>query len=259
MAPPSKIILRTLRELSYKHSKGILLLVSASTGSLLNFGVAIERAKNDNLRVRIIQVNDTKDEDSMKRYSEKGLTGIVFLSKIAGAMSEQGKSLLDIYNLCNEIVENIVSVGINSVPQDKSNDCTLCKRHMCNEFIEKRGNVYVSETTCLFAVENIINVIPDDTFAQEKGKLNLKTDDCVAILINHNGCMKKVNLFNFIKELLQFLTASLIHIKRIYLGSFTCSNDVTVTVMKIENPEILLYLDAPCSASGKSKHFLNCL
>lgn len=250
IAPPSKIILRTLKELSYNHMKGILILVPGNTENLFNFGLAVERAKNDNLRVRIIQVTDSQDENSKKQYGRKGSTGVLLLSKIAGAMSEEGKSLSDIYTYCNEIAGNIVTVELNGSLEENS-ICSLCKKIMCKETDIQHSGIIINESSCLYAVEDVINIIPDDTFEQETGKINLKPDDAVVVLINNKGSLKKNSEFMFIKELIQFLSASLIHIKRIYLGNFIFSNDVTITFLKVEHQEILEYLEAPCNAFGK--------
>lgn len=251
VAPPSKIILRTLRELSYNHMKGILLLIPGSTGNLFNFGLAVERAKNDNLRVKMIQVKDTQVENPVKRIGKKGSTGVLLLSKIAGAMSEEGKTLSDIYIQCNEIAQNIYTIGLSCSSFEKSNLCTVCKRNMCKEPGVKKVS-YINQSACIFAVEGAVNILLDDTFNVESGKLNLRQNDCIIILINTNGALQKANSFRLIKELIDFFTANVITIKRIYFCNFACSSDVTISFLKIEQPEILRYLGASCSAPGKS-------
>lgn len=257
MAPPSKLIIRTLRELSYNHTKGILILVSGCAGNSFNFGLAMERAKNDNIKLQLIQVKDCQNLNS--HLAETGSTGVALLSKIAGAMSEEGKNLSEIYNCCECLSKNMVTVGVRSKHENNSDSYKTCKRILCKDADQRVVDTYISESVCLNQVEDIINLVPDDTFQQEEGKLNLKHDESVVLLINNNGSLKKVNEFNLVKQLIQFLSVSLINIKRIYLGNFLSSSDVAITIMKVDRQEILDYLDAPCNAPGKKISMIICV
>lgn len=251
MTPPSKIILRTLRELSHNHHKGILIVVPATTGNLFNFGLATDRAINDNLRVRLIYVNDTRFPNLGIHFGNKCMTGIVLIIKIAGAMSELGRSVSDIYAYCQKQSNNVVTVVINGAYEESDNICMLCKTNMCKHVDRKGGSGNITATDCLQAIENMINFIPDNTFHQEVGKMNLKSNESVVVLINNNGALKKVDEYNFIKELIQFLTVSLIQLKRIFISCYLISFEVSITFLKVDDDQLLEYLDAPCNALGK--------
>lgn len=243
VSPPSKIILRVLRELSYNHVKGILILVPGSTSNIFNFGLATERAKNDDLRVKLIQLYDSLSVSCNKQYKGKGLTGIVLLTKIAGAMSECGCTLSEIFEYCNEISKNIFTV------EAKENKAVkITKTSLCQENEIQYQNNYTDGFINI--VEEAVNILPDENSQQEEGKINLKPDDSIVIMVN-NDSSNKLDLFTFIKELIGFLTSSLIFVKRVYLGNFISSSTCTVTFMKVINPVTIKYLDAECDAPGK--------
>ena len=69
MSPTPNVILRTIRELSVNHVKGVLIIVPASSTDVLNFGLAVERAVNDDLRVMFLGVaDDCKSKNKNPRF-----------------------------------------------------------------------------------------------------------------------------------------------------------------------------------------------
>lgn len=90
-------------------SRGILVIIKNYTGDRLNFGLACEIARNQhNINVKMLIVNDDcaiDDDHVRKSVGKRGLCGVVLIHKIAGAMAADGKSLDEIYDFCNELLE----------------------------------------------------------------------------------------------------------------------------------------------------------
>jgi triose/dihydroxyacetone kinase / FAD-AMP lyase (cyclizing) len=88
---------------------GCLLVVKNYTGDRLNFGLAAERAKGLGLKVEMVIVAD--DVALPDARHPRGVAGTVFVHRIAGHMSEAGRSLDEIAAAAREATSAIFSIG----------------------------------------------------------------------------------------------------------------------------------------------------
>lgn len=88
---------------------GCLLVVKNYTGDRLNFGLAAERAKGLGLKVEMVIVAD--DVALPEARQPRGVAGTVFVHRIAGHMSEAGRTLEDIASAAREATGAIFSIG----------------------------------------------------------------------------------------------------------------------------------------------------
>jgi len=93
--------------------KGILVTVMNYTGDVLNFGMAVEKAKAAGLRVEMLVVGDDVGVGREKagKVGRRGIAGTVLVHKISGALAAKGASLEDVYKVAKLTADNIVSVG----------------------------------------------------------------------------------------------------------------------------------------------------
>lgn len=92
--------------------KGTLLIVKNYSGDCMNFNEAAELAKDDDIEVDAVYVNDDiAVKDSLYTVGRRGVAGTVFVHKIAGAAAEQGKSLAEVKEVANKTIENVRSIG----------------------------------------------------------------------------------------------------------------------------------------------------
>ncbi|VEN60429.1 unnamed protein product [Callosobruchus maculatus] len=258
MAPPSSLILRTIRELSYNHLKGSLILLPADSGTLLNFGVAIERALNDNLKVKIISISDDFENDSKGKIRKRGLSGIVLMSKIAGAMSERSKTLTEIYDYCSKVLDNMKSIGF-TVPTSKETipvPCTCMEKiqEIYEPEAKKRKAEYdFKQEICAKTYDALLHKkeVPEEP--DVPGKINLVTQDRVVILLNINKALTKVEQYMCAKAFIDYLDNIYVSVYRLYIGQFICELDkinLTVTIFKPFDYAVVEYLDDACKAPG---------
>lgn len=66
------------------------MIVKNYTGDKLNFGLAAEKAKADGRRVNMVVVEDDVSIEGNELVGRRGLAGVVFVHKIAGAAAEKG-------------------------------------------------------------------------------------------------------------------------------------------------------------------------
>lgn len=247
MAPPSKVILRTIRELSVNHVNGTLVIVPVNTGDLLNFGLAVERALSDNIQVKLLAVSDNFDK-RLPKICRTGLSGIVLVTKIAGSLSERGKSLTDTYNFCEQVVKNMSSFEIITSDFEKSETHSDIRR-LSNESTRKKITDIQSDI-CKNLVDEIY--MESDSEQNDEG-FCIKSKDKIVVLLNNIGGLGKTEEYIFLKELLGILQALEINVMRFYTGNFMkCTQKVklTVTILKVFNHEVLVSLEDICCAPG---------
>ena len=73
-------------------SKGVLVIVMNYTGDVLNFGMAVEKAKASGLDVDMVVVGDDAGVGRSQggKVGRRGIAGTVLVQKIAGALAATG-------------------------------------------------------------------------------------------------------------------------------------------------------------------------
>ena len=72
--------------------KGVLIVVMNYTGDVLNFGMAVEKAKASGIEVEMIVVGDDAGvgREQGGKVGRRGIAGTVLVQKIAGALAAKG-------------------------------------------------------------------------------------------------------------------------------------------------------------------------
>ena len=77
--------------------KGVLCIVKNYTGDIMNFEMAIDMAKDEDINADYVVVNDdVAVKDSLYTTGRRGVAGTVLVHKIAGALAETGASLEEV-------------------------------------------------------------------------------------------------------------------------------------------------------------------
>ncbi|XP_057664807.1 triokinase/FMN cyclase-like isoform X1 [Diorhabda carinulata] len=254
-APASSIILRTLRELSNNHIMGSLVIVPASSGCTLNFGLAIERALNDDIVVKMLTVSDDFFNNQQSKMSQRTLSAVVLIYKIAGAMAAAKKSLCEIYDYCNKICQYVQSMEIELPhPNITPNATCICIDDPFGSDQPTTVRSDHSHETIKVPLANLISIIVNESnyrIDYRKGiddtKLELQRGDKLVILLNNNAVISKTEENICVKDILDYLIALNINVVRFYVGNFIKCHEnalLTITLMKIEDKNVLTYLDA---------------
>lgn len=95
------------------NGQGVLLIVKNYTGDVMNFDMAKELAEMEGISVETVLVDDDiAVEDSTYTAGKRGVAGTIFVHKILGAYARQGKTLKELKELGNELVERIKTIGV---------------------------------------------------------------------------------------------------------------------------------------------------
>ncbi|MEZ8988286.1 DAK2 domain-containing protein [Vibrio breoganii] len=89
---------------------GCLVIIKNYTGDRLNFGLAVEKAKEMGRNVDLIVVGD--DISIPGNPQPRGIAGTLFVQKVAGYVAENGGSLEEVKQAAIEAHENTASIGV---------------------------------------------------------------------------------------------------------------------------------------------------
>ncbi|TPX08175.1 uncharacterized protein E0L32_001750 [Thyridium curvatum] len=92
---------------------GVLVTVMNYTGDVLNFGMAVEKARAAGVPVEMVVVGDDVGVGREKagKVGRRGIAGTVLVHKIAGALAARGRSLDEVARVARLAAQNLVSVG----------------------------------------------------------------------------------------------------------------------------------------------------
>ncbi|MDD1781441.1 dihydroxyacetone kinase subunit DhaK [Enterovibrio sp. ZSDZ35] len=107
-SPSVEAVLQAIVAVTGEH--GCLLIVKNYTGDRLNFGLAAEKARAMGYKVEMLIVGD--DISLPDEANPRGIAGTLFVHKLAGHLSEQGKSLEEIAAITRSASERIYSIGL---------------------------------------------------------------------------------------------------------------------------------------------------
>lgn len=221
-------------------NRQILMIINNYTGDRLNFGLAVEMAQNihnyKNIKLLIVD-DDCSIENPRKSTGRRGLAGIHFVNKIAGAMSDKDFTLTEIYDFCSAILDQrlIRTVGF-SFHHDKKNQ--LSDIEIGYGIHGEPGSI---------KIEREKNFKPIIRVIMEKLRLNELKADAV-ILFNNLGGASEFVFYEFVKEFIDLVSGLSFRIIQVYAGTFLtslCKEALSVTVMEIRNPKVLEYLAHP--------------
>ena len=99
------------------NGNGVLCIIGNYGGDVMNFEMACEMVEMEGIKTKKVIVADdiasAKEEEKSKR---RGIAGMIFVFKIAGAVAETGASLDETFKIATEANENIRTLGVALSP-----------------------------------------------------------------------------------------------------------------------------------------------
>jgi dihydroxyacetone kinase-like protein len=96
---------------------GVLHVVKNYTGDVMNFDMAADMGKSEDIEVETVLTNDdVAVEDSLYTAGRRGVGVTVLVEKICGAAADDGKSLADVAELGRRVNANGRSMGMALTP-----------------------------------------------------------------------------------------------------------------------------------------------
>ena len=252
-------------------AQGVLAIVTNYTGDVLNFGMAIEKARAMGKNVEMVVVGDDVGVGRAKsgKVGRRGLSGTAIVVKIASALAAKGESLETCAKIARLAVSNLVSVGASlsrvHVP-GKSYEEAMEEEERLGPGLVELGMGIHNEPGCEKVKTDLPGLIKTmldqmlDQNDEDRGYVEVVKNDPIVLMINNFGGMSNLELGAITSETVDQLEKSFdIQPSRIFFGNYFGSLDgpgFIMTILKIvdiqlgQGKSLLDLLDAECEAIG---------
>jgi len=243
--------------------KGVLVIVMNYTGDVLNFGMAVEKARAAGIEVDMVVVGDDAGVGRAKggKVGRRGIAGTVLVQKIAGALAAKGASLKDVTRMAQLVADNTVSIGSSlahvHVPGRREPE----EDELAEGLVEIGMGIHNEagserKSTDLPGLVKTMLSHCLDVADQDRSFSKITDKDDVVLLVNNLGGVSPLELSGITNEVVEQLADSFkIKPVRIMAGTFMTSLNglgFSVSLLRVADASMLELLDAPAEASGWS-------
>ena len=225
---------------------GVLYLYGRYQGDMMNFDSAAEMAADDGIKVETVLVSDDVASAPPAEWQRRrGVAGLFYAYKIAGAKAAEGASLAAVKSTTEKALAGVRSMGVALgpciVPAVGKPTFTLGEDEMeigmgiHGEAGVKRGPMKKADEIAEILLETIIKDLP------------YKKGDEVSLLVNSLGGTPLEELYILYRKAAQLLGQKGILIHHPYVGRYACSMEMqgaSLTLMRLDE-ELKRLLDAP--------------
>ncbi|MCI6285163.1 dihydroxyacetone kinase subunit DhaK [Selenomonas sp.] len=96
---------------------GVLCIVKNYTGDVMNFEMAVDMAKDEDIKADYVVVNDdVAVENSSFTTGRRGVAGTILVHKLTGARAEEGATLEEVKATAEKVIANVRSMGMAIQP-----------------------------------------------------------------------------------------------------------------------------------------------
>lgn len=228
---------------------GVLLLQGNYSGDNMNFEMASEMVDLEGIETKIVRVaDDVASASADERLKRRGVAGLIYAYKIAGAKAESGANLNEVAEAAQKAVEATRSMGVAltpcTVPAAGKPTFTLADNEMeigmgiHGERGVRRGPLKPADAIA----EEILSLLLTD--------LPLSTADHVSVLVNSLGATPLEELLIVFRYVAQRLAELKVQIVVPLIGRFATSMEMTgmsLSICKLD-AGLEALLKAPCDS-----------
>lgn len=226
--------------------KGVVYIYGNYGGDVMNFDMAAEMAEMDDIEVRTVLVKDdvasAPPEEAGRR---RGVAGMVFAFKTAGAKADMGGSLDEVVAVAEKTLANTRTMGVAlspcTVPMVGTPTFTIADDDMeigmgiHGEPGMKREKLQTADEISA----RMANAILED--------LKPKAGDRLAVMVNGLGATPPEELYIMYRKAHQILADRGLSVYRAYVGEFATSMEMagaSFTFLRLDD-ELAALLDHP--------------
>ncbi len=225
---------------------GVLYLYGNYTGDTMNFDMASEMCEMDDIPVKSIKgaddVMSNKDPET-----RRGVAGIFFMYKCAGAKAAKGGSLDEVLAAAQLAKDNTRTVGFALtpciIPEVGHSNFSLGENEMAmgmgihGEPGVWNGPIKTADEVAKEALDTILGDMP------------VASGEEVSVLINGLGATSVEELYILSGSVAKLLSDKGIKVYRTFVGEYATSMEMagaSISICKMANDEMKQLLDAPC-------------
>ena len=226
--------------------KGVLHIVKNYTGDVMNFELAAEMARAENIKVESVVIDDdVAVKDSTWTAGRRGVGATILAEKVCGAAAQAGQSLEQVRDLCKKVNGQARSMGMAltscTVPHVGKPTFALPEDEMemgvgiHGEPGRKRMKLEPADKIVEMLMEPILTDLP------------FKSGDEVLMFVNGLGGTPQVELYIVYRKAEEIARKAGLKITRSFIGSYITSLEMagtSITLLKLDDALTKLW-DAP--------------
>ena len=229
--------------------RGVLHLYGNYGGDCMNFGLAAELAEAEGIKVQtVLGADDVASAPRGEEGRRRGIAGIFFLYKVAGARADEGASLEEVHAVTSRAASVVRSMGVAlspcTVPAAGRPTFEVPPGHM-EIGMGIHGEPGVRRGP-LEPVDRIVDTIIDALLED----LPYNRGDAVDVLVNGLGATPVEELYITYRRAAQRLERAGISIRRPWIGEYATALEMagmSISLMRMDD-ELSRLMDAPASS-----------
>ena len=229
------------------NGNGVLCIIGNYGGDVMNFEMACEIVEAEGIKTKkVIVADDIASASEVEKEKRRGIAGMIFVFKIAGAIAETGAPLEEVFKIAIEANNNIRTLGVAVSP------CILPEAgkptfEISDDEIEIGMGIH-GEPGIKREKLRPANDLVDDLYKRILEDSKLSINDNIAVMINSLGATPLEELYIISKRVNENLTNSKIINTKTYVGRYATSMEMagmSITTLKL-NDNLKKYLFANC-------------
>ena len=234
-SPSAKQMLEVTKAID--SGSGVLYIYGNYGGDVMNFDMAAEMADMEDIRVeQIVAGEDVASSPKGEEDKRRGVAGIFFVYKIAGACAEEMASLDEVKRVAKKVCANVRSMGVGLSPciiPEMGKPTFEMDEGQMEIGIGIHGEPGIGKGELKSAdeiVEKIMESILED--------LPYQSGDEVSVLVNGLGATPKEELYVVYRKVAQILKDKKITVYHPYIGEFATSMEMagmSISLLRIDN------------------------
>lgn len=223
---------------------GVLYLYGNYGGDVFNFDLAADMAEFEGIATKtVLGRDDVASQPRSRAQDRRGVAGLVFAYKAAGAAAERGDSLEQVAAAAEDVVEHTATMGIGLAP-------TILPTTGQPSFELPEGQMEIGigihgepgtrrgplETADEIA-DHLVSALIDD--------LGLAQGARVAVMVNGLGATPLEELYVLFRRVRQILTGCGISIEKTYVGEYATSLEMSgasISLLELTDDRLRLLL-----------------
>jgi len=227
---------------------GVLYIYGNYGGDIMNFDMAAEMADAEDIKVlQVVAGEDVASSPKGQEKKRRGVAGIFFVYKVAGACADAMASLDEVKRVADKAAANVRTMGVALspciVPEVGKPSFSIGENEMevgmgihGEPGIEK-GPLKTADVIVAQMMDKILSDLP-----YQKG-------DEVAVLVNGLGATPKEELYVMYRKISLILAERGIKVFHVYVGEFATSMEMagaSISLLKLDD-ELKKYLAKPAN------------
>lgn len=206
--------------------KGVIYIYGNYSGDIMNFEMATEMADMDDIKTaHVVGNDDVASAPKGEEQKRRGVAGIFFIYKAAGAAAEDGASFEEVLRIANKVKANVRTIGVALspciIPEVGKPSFTIQEGEM-ELGMGIHGEPGIKKTKLAPADE-----VVDEMMAPILKDMDLPQKSEVAVLVNGLGSTPKEELYIVYRHIAQVLSQKGIKVFHVWAGEFATSMEMT--------------------------------